>query len=92
MPDWNGIVDHGCTVGGCRDNDIRIIGGVTLCLFLLLTIAGMDWVTRVQKFLLVLLIFAQTDMFLGNILESRRSYQTTNARSEACIWVYRLES
>ena len=69
MPDWNGIVDHGCTVGGCRDNDIRIIGGVTLCLFLLLTIAGMDWVTRVQKFLLVLLIFAQTDMFLGSILD-----------------------
>ena len=69
VPDWNGIVDHGCTVGGCRDNDIRIIGGVTLCLFLLLTIAGMDWVTRVQKFLLVLLIFAQTDMFLGSILD-----------------------
>lgn len=71
VPDWNGIVDHGCTVGGCRDNDIRIIGGVTLCLFLLLTIAGMDWVTRVQKFLLVLLIFAQTDMFLGNILDPK---------------------
>ena len=71
VPDWNGIVDHGCTVGGCRDNDIRIIGGVTLCLFLLLTIAGMDWVTRVQKFLLVLLIFAQTDMFLGSILDPK---------------------
>ena len=31
----------------------------------------MDWVTRVQKFLLVLLIFAQTDMFLGNILDPK---------------------
>ena len=27
----------------------------------------MDWVTRVQKFLLVILIFAQTDMLLGKI-------------------------
>ena len=41
------------------------LGSVTLTCFLLLTIAGMDWVTRVQKFLLVILIFAQTDMFLG---------------------------
>ena len=71
VPGWNGIVDHGCEVGGCRDNDIRIIGGVTLCLFLFLTFAGMDWVTRVQKFLLVLLIFSQADMFLGSVLDPK---------------------
>ena len=29
----------------------------------------MDWVTRVQKFLLVILIFAQTDMLLGSVLD-----------------------
>ena len=40
---------------------------MTLTCFLLLTIAGMDWVTRVQKFLLVILIFAQTDMLLGEL-------------------------
>ena len=59
IPGYNGIVQHQ------PDDDVRIIGSVTLTCFLLLTIAGMDWVTRVQKFLLVILIFAQLDMFLG---------------------------
>ena len=29
----------------------------------------MDWVTRIQKALLVLLLFAQLDMFLGSVLD-----------------------
>ena len=69
VPGFNGIVDHGCRVDGCRDNDTRIVGSVTLVLFLLITIAGMDWVTRVQKLLLVLLVFAQADMLLGGLLD-----------------------
>ena len=52
-----------------RDNDIRIIGGPVLCLFLVITFLGMDWVTRVQKALLVLLIAAQCDMFIGSFLD-----------------------
>ena len=40
---------------------------MTLTCFLLLTIAGMDWVTRVQKFLLVILLFAQADMLIGEL-------------------------
>merc|ERR1719228_2298307 len=56
VPGWNGIVDHGCRIAGCRDNDIRIIGGPVLCIFLFIAFAGMDWVTRIQKALLVLLI------------------------------------
>ena len=40
-----------------------------LCLFLVITFLGMDWVTRVQKALLVLLIFAQVDMFVGSFLD-----------------------
>ena len=43
-------------------------GSVTLTCFLLLTIAGMDWVTRVQKFLLVILLFAQADMLIGGLV------------------------
>ena len=31
--------------------------------------SGMDWVTRIQKSLLVLLMFAQLDMFIGSILD-----------------------
>ena len=30
---------------------------------------GMDWVTRIQKSLLVLLMLAQLDMFLGSVLD-----------------------
>ena len=37
-PGWEGIVDIGCRQAGCRDNDIRIIGGPTLCLFLVITV------------------------------------------------------
>jgi len=70
VPGWNGIVDHGCRVAGCRDNDIRIIGAPTLCLFLFIAFAGMDWVTRIQKVLLVFLIFAQIDMFIGSIIDT----------------------
>ena len=92
VPGWNGIVDHGCRIAGCRDNDIRydkrfqfcrsfrlslrnncgylrIIGAPTLCLFLFIAFAGMDWVTRVQKALLVLLIAAQLDMFAGSFID-----------------------
>ena len=69
MPGWDGIVDHGCRQAGCRDNDIRIIGGPCLTLFLILTFLGMDWVTRVQKALLMLLMAAQCDMFIGSFLD-----------------------
>jgi len=69
VPNWNGILDHDCRVAGCRPNDIRVIGGPVLCLFLFIAFAGMDWVTRIQKSLLVLLIFAQLDMFAGSFLD-----------------------
>ena len=69
VPGWDGIVDHGCRQAGCRDNDIRIIGGPVLCLFLFITFAGMDWVTRIQKALLMLLIAAQCDMLIGSFLD-----------------------
>ena len=35
---------------------------------LALAIVGMDWVTRVQKILLVLLIFSQLDFIIGTFL------------------------
>ena len=61
IPGWDGIVvpQSECAVAGCRDNDVRIISAPCLALFLFIAFAGMDWVTRVQKALLVLLIFAQ---------------------------------
>ena len=46
--------------------DVRIIAAPSLALFLFVAFAGMDWVTRIQKSLLVLLILAQIDMFIGS--------------------------
>merc|ERR1719180_584608 len=52
LPDWGGIVPG---MEGFRLHDVRI-GSATLVLILVLAIVGMDWVTRVQKLLLVLLL------------------------------------
>jgi hypothetical protein len=41
-----------------------------LALFLFIAFAGMDWVTRIQKTLLILLIFAQFDMLIGSFVNT----------------------
>eukprot|EP00091_Calanus_sinicus_P020387 TRINITY_DN5548_c0_g1_i4.p1 TRINITY_DN5548_c0_g1~~TRINITY_DN5548_c0_g1_i4.p1 ORF type:complete len:280 (+),score=42.12 TRINITY_DN5548_c0_g1_i4:128-967(+) len=51
-------------------NDVRIIGLITLTLCLALAIVGMEWVTRVQKALLFLLIGSQIDFCLGTFFSS----------------------
>ena len=50
--DFPGIVDNGM-------NDVRIIGCATVFLLLIIAVVGMEWITRVQTVLLVLLIFSQ---------------------------------
>jgi len=63
---WSGIVD--ADFNNFRVNDVRIIGSATLVLILVLAIVGMDWVTRVQKALLVLLMASQVDFIVGTFL------------------------
>ena len=48
-----------------RANDIRIVGSVTLVLILLIAIVGMNLVSRVQIFLLCMLLLSQFDFVLG---------------------------
>jgi solute carrier family 12 sodium/potassium/chloride transporter 2 len=62
---WTGIVDADFAN---RINDVRIIGSITLVLILVLAFVGMDWVTRVQKGLLVLLMCSQVDFLIGAFL------------------------
>ena len=52
----------------CVTKDIRLIGSVTLVALLAVTLVGMEWVTRVQKFLLLLLLAAQLDFLVGTFL------------------------
>ncbi|KAK7794717.1 hypothetical protein R5R35_009612 [Gryllus longicercus] len=49
-------------------NDIRVVGLATLIAILILAIVGMDWVTRTQMVLLVVLVFSQIDFVIGTIL------------------------
>ena len=65
VPGWTGMVDHDLNF---RSNDIRIIGSATLVLIMMLGIVGMEWVTRVQKLLLLLLICSQVDFVIGSFL------------------------
>jgi len=66
IPGWEGMVDPDFKT--FRTNDVRIIGCSTLVLILVLAIVGMDWVTRVQKALLVLLLCSQVDFIIGTFL------------------------
>ena len=66
IPGWAGIVDPDFTV--FRTNDVRIIGSCTIVVILVLAMVGMEWVTRVQKALLVLLLASQVDFVVGTFL------------------------
>ncbi|XP_063215626.1 bumetanide-sensitive sodium-(potassium)-chloride cotransporter-like isoform X2 [Bacillus rossius redtenbacheri] len=49
-------------------NDIRVVGVCTLVAILVLAVVGMDWVTRAQMVLLVVLIASQIDFVIGSAL------------------------
>ena len=50
-------------------NDVRIMGSITLTVLLGIAIVGMEWITRVQKVLLVLLCFSQLDFVIGSFID-----------------------
>jgi solute carrier family 12 sodium/potassium/chloride transporter 2 len=76
-PNFKGIIpyDEDCT-SECRLNDLRIMGTPVIVLILCLAIVGMDWVTRVQKLLLVTLLAAQVDMIVGSFVQAGNLYTT----------------
>ncbi|KAL0271584.1 UNVERIFIED_CONTAM: hypothetical protein PYX00_008636 [Menopon gallinae] len=49
-------------------NDIRVVGVITLILILILAFVGMDWVTRTQMVLLIVLILSQVDFIIGSLV------------------------
>ncbi|CAM6054529.1 unnamed protein product [Sphagnum tenellum] len=67
-----------------RNNDIRIIAtGVLICI-LGLVIVGLDWVTRVDIGLLLLLLLAQADVLVGSFMprEDEKKYGFIGYSSE----------
>ncbi|CAH1407142.1 unnamed protein product [Nezara viridula] len=55
------IIDNGT-------NDVRLVSAVALVGILVLAFVGMDWVTRTQMCLLIVLIASQLDFVIGSIV------------------------
>ncbi|XP_074474552.1 solute carrier family 12 member 2-like isoform X1 [Sebastes fasciatus] len=51
-----------------QDNDIRIIGTITVILLLGISVAGMEWEAKAQIFLLIVLITAIINYFIGSFI------------------------
>ncbi|KAE8635468.1 hypothetical protein XENTR_v10002632 [Xenopus tropicalis] len=51
-------------------NDIRIIGAITVVLLLGISVAGMEWEAKAQIVLLVILLLAIVDFFIGTVIPS----------------------
>ncbi|KAM9329330.1 solute carrier family 12 member 2 isoform 2-T2 [Gastrophryne carolinensis] len=49
-------------------NDIRIIGAITVVLLLGISVAGMEWEAKAQIVLLVILLLAIGDFFIGTVI------------------------
>ncbi|WAQ98772.1 S12A2-like protein [Mya arenaria] len=64
-----------CTNGTAHDalmtdevNDIRIIGCITITVLLAIAIIGMEWEARAQLVLMVVLLIAMVDFFIGTVI------------------------
>ncbi|XP_007252502.3 solute carrier family 12 member 2 isoform X1 [Astyanax mexicanus] len=57
-------------------NDVRIVGTITVLILLGISVAGMEWEAKAQIFLLVILISAIFNYFIGTFipLESKEKY------------------
>ena len=75
-----------------RLNDLRLIGTPVIVLILLLAIVGMDWVTRVQKLLLLLLVIAQIDMIVGTFFTGDSLYMKSDERHAKGFTGWSLET
>ncbi|KAM3939834.1 solute carrier family 12 member 2 isoform 1-T2 [Leptodactylus fuscus] len=49
-------------------NDIRIIGAITVVILLGISVAGMEWEAKAQIVLLVILLLAICDFFIGSVI------------------------
>uniref|UniRef100_A0A8C9TH58 Solute carrier family 12 member 9 n=1 Tax=Scleropages formosus TaxID=113540 RepID=A0A8C9TH58_SCLFO len=53
-------------------NDIRIIGCITLVLLLGISLAGMEWEAKAQIFLLIILLVAIVNFFIGTVIPATK--------------------
>uniref|UniRef100_T1JEV4 Bumetanide-sensitive sodium-(Potassium)-chloride cotransporter n=1 Tax=Strigamia maritima TaxID=126957 RepID=T1JEV4_STRMM len=53
---------------GDQEHDIRIIGSIVLVVLLAITVVGMEWESRAQIVLLIILILAMADFIIGSFI------------------------
>ncbi|XP_042199013.1 solute carrier family 12 member 1-like isoform X1 [Callorhinchus milii] len=51
-------------------NDIRIVGCITVVVLLGITVAGMEWETKAQVILLIILLIGIVNFFIGTVIPS----------------------
>ncbi|XP_069758934.1 solute carrier family 12 member 1 isoform X2 [Narcine bancroftii] len=51
-------------------NDVRIIGCITIVVLLSITVAGMEWETKAQVILLIILLIGICNFFIGTVIPS----------------------
>ncbi|GAA6078064.1 solute carrier family 12 member 1, partial [Tachysurus ichikawai] len=57
-------------------NDIRIIGCITVVFLLGISVAGMEWEAKAQIVLLVILLVAIVNVFVGTVIPSTKDKQS----------------
>uniref|UniRef100_A0A3Q4NAC3 Solute carrier family 12 member 1 n=1 Tax=Neolamprologus brichardi TaxID=32507 RepID=A0A3Q4NAC3_NEOBR len=67
-------------------NDIRIIGCITIVLLLGISVAGMEWEAKAQILLLVILLVAIVNVFVGTVIPA------TNEKKAQGFFNYRCET
>nr|XP_056721797.1 solute carrier family 12 member 1 [Euleptes europaea] len=55
-----------------QTNDIRIIGAITVVVLLGISVAGMEWEAKAQVILLIILLIAIVNFFIGTVIPSNR--------------------
>ncbi|XP_027716727.1 solute carrier family 12 member 1 isoform X2 [Vombatus ursinus] len=55
-----------------KSNDIRIIGSITVVILLGISVAGMEWEAKAQVILLVILLIAIANFFIGTVIPSNQ--------------------
>uniref|UniRef100_A0A6I8PFS4 Solute carrier family 12 member 1 n=1 Tax=Ornithorhynchus anatinus TaxID=9258 RepID=A0A6I8PFS4_ORNAN len=53
-----------------KTNDIRIIGSITVVILLGISVAGMEWEAKAQVILLIILVIAIINFFIGTVIPS----------------------
>uniref|UniRef100_A0AAY4E727 Solute carrier family 12 member 1 n=1 Tax=Denticeps clupeoides TaxID=299321 RepID=A0AAY4E727_9TELE len=55
-----------------QQNDIRIVGCITVVLLLGISVAGMEWEAKAQIFLLIILLVAIANVFIGTVIPATK--------------------